>query len=72
MVYMSDPIYIFETAEANVDGLRLSLTGMVESLCDTAPVLALNAQLFTPVASIARPNVRAGKTGRRRTAMSAV
>ena len=41
-------------AEANVEGARLSLTGMVESLCDAAPVLALNAQLFSPVASVAR------------------
>lgn len=41
-------------AEANVEGARLSLTGMVESLCDPDPVLALNAQLFSPIASVAR------------------
>ncbi len=41
-------------AEANVEGARLALTGTVEALCDPAPVLALTAQLFAPIASAAR------------------
>ncbi len=41
-------------AETNVEGARLSVTGTVESLCDAAPVLALNAQLFSPIATVAR------------------
>ncbi|MBS1148312.1 MAG: hypothetical protein H6Q89_10 [Myxococcaceae bacterium] len=40
--------------DTNVEGARLSLTGTVEGLCDAAPVLAINAQLFSPVASLAR------------------
>ncbi len=41
-------------AEVSAEGARLSITGTVESLCDAAPVLAVNAQVFSPIASITR------------------
>jgi translocation and assembly module TamB len=51
---VGDEKFSVTRAEANVEGARISVTGTLESLCDPFPVLALNAQLFTPLSSAAR------------------
>jgi len=43
--------------DANVEGVSLSATGRVESLCDALPVLALSAQAWVPLDALPRLGV---------------
>ncbi|MBK7860383.1 MAG: translocation/assembly module TamB [Archangiaceae bacterium] len=47
---VDDEALSIQRGEVGVDGVRLTATGSIEELCDVEPKLALNAQLFLPVA----------------------
>ncbi|MBL8952627.1 MAG: translocation/assembly module TamB, partial [Myxococcaceae bacterium] len=48
---VDDEVLSLQRAEAGVDGVTVTTTGSIEALCDAEPKLALNAQVFVPVAT---------------------
>jgi translocation and assembly module TamB len=51
---VDDEALSIQRGEVGVDGVRLTATGAVEALCEREPRLALNAQLFVPMAQAVR------------------
>lgn len=51
---VEDAQVAIQRAEANVEGVRLTITGSIDALCEPSPTLDLAAQAWVPLAAVAR------------------
>ncbi|MBX7113489.1 MAG: translocation/assembly module TamB domain-containing protein [Myxococcaceae bacterium] len=63
-VDLEDETVVLRRAEAQVEGATLSGVGSLEGLCDSAPRMSLNGQLFVPLESVGRVWEMPGVEGR--------